>query len=486
MNKKIIAGFLAMAVVFGASSSLGIPSVVSETASITAYAAEAESALDPANLEDGIYKLNVDMVKTDRTSSSMSDGAINHEVQLEVIDGKYYITVQFKSLTITGLEGYLSNLYYYDAGYTYNEYGYPQGTVKQAEVLSYYYGVVDTFNNEDDPYPYTMRFPLVDGGGIEYIPLQVFVPIMEALSAGSGTQDVFMKPDWNSLQVKETKLTGSSLSVSGNITLNNYIELSDTVLGDSNAKVVSTVNGFTTETAVSSAENTENGYLFKLNVPAKDMTSDVTVDVVLGDGTVADTYTVSVEKYAANLIYGDSTASEDQIAAAKALLNYGAYAQLYFGTNTDNLANAKLSNDEKSLDSVTDASFDEFEGYTQSDNATDVGIRYMGSGLSLVSETAIKHYFKVVDVDSLTFTVNGKTVTPIYDAAKQQYYVPVVGISAPNLGTKYTVTVSNGSDTYTLDYSAMDYCKLAQTSTDSTDELKNVTKALYLLYNAAK
>ena len=33
-----------------------------------------------------------------------------------------------------------------------------------------------------------------------YVPLQVFVPIMDAISSGTGTQSVFLKLDWSSLK----------------------------------------------------------------------------------------------------------------------------------------------------------------------------------------------------------------------------------------------------------------------------------------------
>ena len=33
-----------------------------------------------------------------------------------------------------------------------------------------------------------------------YVPLQVFVPIMDAISSGTGTQPVFLKLDWSSLK----------------------------------------------------------------------------------------------------------------------------------------------------------------------------------------------------------------------------------------------------------------------------------------------
>ena len=58
--------------------------------------------------------------------------------------------------------------------------------------------VSDTYGSN---YPDEVTFELIpealeDG----YVPLQVFVPIMDAISAGTGTQPVFLKLDWSSLK----------------------------------------------------------------------------------------------------------------------------------------------------------------------------------------------------------------------------------------------------------------------------------------------
>ena len=48
-----------------------------------------------------------------------------------------------------------------------------------------------------------------------YVPLQVFVPVMDAISAGSGTQNVYLKLDLENItldkkSVKETEDNGNS------------------------------------------------------------------------------------------------------------------------------------------------------------------------------------------------------------------------------------------------------------------------------------
>lgn len=107
----------------------------------------------------------------------------------------------------------------------------------------------------------------------------------------------------------------------------------------------------------------------------------------------------------------------------------------------------------------------------------------------LVSETTIKHYFAAEDVKTLTFTVkrNNQTETllPEYDDAKKLYYVSVEGISAKNLAERYQISVTDGKSTLTLNYGAMDYCKLTHTKS-SSETLQNVAKAIYLFWQAAK
>lgn len=160
---------------------------------------------DYTNLEDGKYELQAEMIKVDRESYSMSNNAINHTVQLDVENGEYYITVQFKGLSIYNQFGYLQDLYYYNKGYTYNTYGQPEGEVTMAEIISTY-DAVDQYNDADHLYPQLEKFPLVDKGSEEYVPLRVFVPIMESISSGTGTQNVLMKLDWSTLTKTEESL----------------------------------------------------------------------------------------------------------------------------------------------------------------------------------------------------------------------------------------------------------------------------------------
>ena len=79
----------------------------------------------------------------------------------------------------------------------------PQGTVEAVTVDSYQLDssgarVSDTYGTD---YPNQVTFPLISEAVKDgYVPLQVYVPIMEAISAGTGTQPVFLFLDWNTLK----------------------------------------------------------------------------------------------------------------------------------------------------------------------------------------------------------------------------------------------------------------------------------------------
>lgn len=174
-----------------------------------------KGTLDKNNLVDGVYSVYGEMIKTNRTDKSMSNDAINHTIKLTVEDGKYFLTMDFHGLSYLNKFGYLAELSYYDNGYTYGQYGAVEGTLVPATVLSTQKNadgsdLYDEFNQaggsyEGKLYPDQIRFPLVadalaDEDG--YVPLHVFVPVMEDISAGTGDQDVLLKLDWSTL--KET------------------------------------------------------------------------------------------------------------------------------------------------------------------------------------------------------------------------------------------------------------------------------------------
>lgn len=162
-----------------------------------------DNTQDITKLADGVYSISGTMVKVDKNTYSMSNDAINHTIKLTVKNGKYYITMNFNGLTVGQKLGYLSQLKYFTTGYTVDKYGNPQGTLADVTIESYQKNADGTLVSDSygTNYPDVVTFELIpealnDG----YVPLQVFVPIMDAISSGTGTQPVYLKLDWNSLK----------------------------------------------------------------------------------------------------------------------------------------------------------------------------------------------------------------------------------------------------------------------------------------------
>lgn len=159
--------------------------------------------LDIKNLKDGTYSISGKILKTDKKTASMSDQAINHTIKLKVKSGKYYVTLDFKGLKINSQSGYLSNLKYYTSGYKTDSNQIPTGKVKAVTINSYQKDaegkkIKDTYGSD---YPDQVTFPLIQEALSDgYVPLQVYVPIMEAISSGSGKQSVYLKLDLNSIK----------------------------------------------------------------------------------------------------------------------------------------------------------------------------------------------------------------------------------------------------------------------------------------------
>ncbi len=172
-----------------------------------------DNSLDINNLEDGVYSVTGSMVKIDKSTASMSNEAINHTIKLTVKNGKYSLTMDFKGMTINNQYGYLGKLKYYKSGYTLDKYGSPQGSLGSVTIDSYqkYSDGKKVSDNFGTDYPDVVTFPMIsealkDG----YVPLQVFVPIMDSISKGTGTQPVFLKLDWST--IKKTSSSDSAFN----------------------------------------------------------------------------------------------------------------------------------------------------------------------------------------------------------------------------------------------------------------------------------
>ena len=293
---------------------------------------------------------------------------------------------------------------------------------------------------------------------------------------------------------------GNNLALSGNIGLNFYFEFDearkDTIWANETALIrFNLADGRVIDVPVNEGqEDTESVqgttlYKYTCELYAKQMADVVAAQVIIDEQVIAQ-YKHSVVNYAKVIIANaDGKYSEDAIRLVKAMLNYGANAQINFGYNYDaenpeTLANAQLGEAEKSLDAVTVSTL---ESYKASGMEVDGLGKFAGSNLVLESETTLNVYFEPLNgitLNDLTFTVDGKDITATQSG--KYLVISIKNVKANELDNRFDISVTNGTINGTFQCSVFAYCYSVLNDTEGTftNELKNTVKALYL-YNAA-
>ena len=275
------------------------------------------------------------------------------------------------------------------------------------------------------------------------------------------------------------KLVGYSLSLTGNIGVNFYMELSGQIIADKDAYMQFTLpNGTVTKVLVSEAQtnttiNAEKTYYrFPCEVASYEMTQDIKAQMFDGNGKCGKEYTYTVRDYAQYLI-DHVDLYQDAYPFAVAMLNYGACSQKYFNKAVDELANKYLNGNELEIP-------DQFDGYINGFVAekAENGVLGQFAGLSMVlkSETTLNIFYEPkegIDVSKLNFIVDGKEITPV---KRGQYYIlSLENIKANELGNSKKFTVTDGTNTLSGDYCAMMYCYQVLQAQEGTYEDALVT-----------
>lgn len=286
------------------------------------------------------------------------------------------------------------------------------------------------------------------------------------------------------------KLAGYSLSLTGNIGVNFYMELSNKIIADKDAYMQFTLpNGTVTKVLVSEAQtnttiNAEKTYYrFPCEVASYEMTQDIKAQMFDGNGNCGKKYTYTVRDYAQYIIENGSLYVE-AIPFVLTMLDYGACSQKYFKVAVDDLANKELnpSNDISGMDS------DYMDDFAAKKAEDDVLGQFAGFSMVLKSETTLNIFYEPkegIDVSKLTFSVDGKEITPV---KRGQYYIlSLENIRANELENSKTFTVTDGTNTLSGDYCAMMYCYQVLHAAEGTyeDDLVTLVKAFSAYaYNA--
>ena len=309
------------------------------------------------------------------------------------------------------------------------------------------------------------------------------------------------------------KLAGYSLSLTGNIGVNFYMELSNDVVNDESAYMNFTLpNGTTSKVYVSGTHEdgstattdttVKNGvtyYVFTCEVAAKEMTSDIKAQMIGNNGEkTGKVYTYTVKEYA-DYILSHMSAEESDISKAtiqlvKGMLNYGGAAQKYFGYKTDKLASDGLTltgavfNDTSIINNITN---DANKASVTHDNAK---VTFKSAYLSLNSTTDLCVSVQFADdvtvkEDMFAIWCNTDQISKDqYEVTKVNeencYKITLHGVKASQLNEKYAFYVELSDTEYAeLAYGADSYAYTVMSSAcdniNNIESLREVVKALY-------
>ena len=284
---------------------------------------------------------------------------------------------------------------------------------------------------------------------------------------------------------------GQSLTLEGEIGVNLYVAVPDSVADGASARLTGAGGDRTVPLASAKAgSNYEGVPLYKVTtqVCAKEMADDVTFHLVGANGEELPLVSANGEaieggsvSYSVKSYCASAQGLDARLAAlATAMLNYGAASQVQFGHGDGALTGDPDSEAAQAVtvDDLASWASTGFDGSVE-------GVSYVGSSLTLEQDTAVSHYFSLADgrsISDYTFEVDGTRVEPERSGAYWRVRLP--GVPAQDLGEFHTVTVSlAGGGSASVRYAPLTYawCVLKQ---QPGTELAALCRSLYV-YNVA-
>ena len=255
-----------------------------------------------------------------------------------------------------------------------------------------------------------------------------------------------------------------NLILGDDIGANFYVQIHDELVNQTVVNI--TVGEETASLNASDAQRNSDGtYIFPIHVAAAQMTDIITVEILYGDQSVTQTYTV--RQYAEYILEGDYDEVTKQL--VRDMLNYGAMAQEYFGYNAENLANADI-------DGAGQQAIPETAETEMSTDGSMDGIYFYGGSLLFRSKTAVRFYFHVTgDASAYIFVVNGVAKTAVEKDGL--WYVEISDISPQDLDKSIELSVTAGDQTITVVYGPMNY--MMRMNQKGSDALKALLQAMY-------
>ena len=233
--------------------------------------------------------------------------------------------------------------------------------------------------------------------------------------------------------------------------------------------------------------NSAGYYVFTYRIPAKEFANTIGLKFVDGDETILMVYpsgkvvpgnvlNYSAQTYCENFS-GTGTAKD----LVDALHNYCAYA--YRGLTQDPTDVEPTFAEEHDVSSVT---VDDLVPYKASKTGSVEGLTLSSYSLTLLTTTEVNLKFNLATghtIGEYSFVLDGQEATAVKIGSN--YVVTIPDIGAKDLDEKHTLVVSKGDETMSVFCYGLSYCHTVLNSSNSTDEMKDTVRALFLYNQAA-
>lgn len=206
------------------------------------------------------------------------------------------------------------------------------------------------------------------------------------------------------------------------------------------------------------------------------LTSNIKIELLNADYEVINTFSQSAESYIKSLLSSDNEEYAKYKPLLKSMLNYGTASQLYFGYNTNVLANRSLSGSDKAVKKVPDKVISRYYAIKK---IRTPGITYCGSSHIVNDEIIVRHYFKVDadrDISNYDFSIDGSSVKPV--EKNGMYYIESASGTASFFGDD-KIAVSDGHTESYFKYGPLNYISKAYKSDSVDSKLVNLLDAMY-------
>ena len=274
---------------------------------------------------------------------------------------------------------------------------------------------------------------------------------------------------------------GCSLILEDTVAIKLYVENLENAFGstETDPSRFTVRYTFKGETKSKKLQNASSNEIIVAYCAAKEYTEDVDLELYYDDALIKFT-TYSVETYCRDKI--EENENEALSNLCYAMLEYGKYAQLRFGYNTDDLPAPQVPIAGWLNGAFAGNTYD----YAFSGNTSFVD--GLGLSLSLEANTELNLYFTIPDgafIDDPVVTVNGSTLATaraqLSDGRWQ--YKAKIAIPAKDLATAFEFGIEFKGESLTVDYSPLVYAYRNRNSSLEGDVCKAL--ALYNQYAVA-